>query len=206
MPKHLFYLPIIMLGLLGCSSITNKNESLSQEIKEEDTFRAPISKNIYIDLPEVWPLQSPGKYLQKLTVERNHHKSTLSLHLDIQPEQLNTVAFNEIQGKMYQINLSPQKFTWNSSPHLSSNLKPEYILADFFASNLPIQQLQKSLKGGTVEEITEGDKVIRLIRNQENKLVRKITASERIGSLWQKLIIENPEHRYTLVVQTEFAS
>lgn len=191
-------LSLLLLNVSACSWL--KKTSV-----EKDISAIAIDRQTKLDTRHLFPLTMQGEYVQKITttVKQQHH--TFSVYLMITPQQLQATAFNDIAGRLYQLTWQAGHIRWVQSRHIPKALKPEYILADFLLANLPLPQLKDALKGARVYEKINGQNKVRVIISQLTVL-RTIQYSKPLGSLWQHVIINNPQLDYTLDIQTAPAS
>ena len=161
----------------------------------------PLAEGVTLRVDEFWPLENPGIYLQHVQANYKDENKIFSVYLTIDPQGFSATAFHDIHGRIYQLKLSGHKVTWDVEEAMANKLQPEYILADFFVTNLPLDKLQKSLKSGNASDTTQNNSRIRCI-TKGGKIIRKITFSNLCGSLWKDVKIENPEYDYSLVIKT----
>ena len=76
-------------------------------------------------------------------------------------------------------------------------LKPEDILIDFLLTQLSLSGLKKACPTLTVIEKNQK----RIIKYNDN-ILRTITSFDKKNGVWQTVTIHNPEHNYTLSIQT----
>jgi hypothetical protein len=113
-----FILGLLNLALAGCA--TNSIE------KKENQKTVQVSKTAYLNLNQSWP-QSSGVYLQKVTTTVQGKPFTFSVHITLNKEKLEAIAFNDIYGRLYHLIWTPENISWNSSPHI-----PIILLLIFF--------------------------------------------------------------------------
>lgn len=183
------------LTLAGCS--TPQRKGLETELAQPDVSRVPVSKSSHLNLEHVWPLKLRGTYLQKMKTTVQGEQHIFSLHLILEDQKLEAVAFNDMYGRLYQLTWTPQKISWAASETIPESMRPEYIIADFLLTHLPLEDLRASLNNAQVRE----ENNIRLIESN-SKVLRRISYDKPLEDLWEKVIIQNPEFEYELDIQT----
>jgi hypothetical protein len=192
--------------LIGCSSqlsalsIFNLTKKSSESQYQMPLHQVSINPWVKLNTVKLWPLKNFGTYLQKVTASVKGKKHTFSIHLTLNAEMLEAVAFNDMAGRLYTLQWTPQSVCWEGSSYIPECIKPENIIADFLLVHLPVNQLQGVLQGAIVFEGPVGFKLTRVIKN--NQVLRSITYSNPIGKMWGQVTIENPEIGYKLDIQT----
>jgi hypothetical protein len=183
------------LTLVGCS--TPPEKGLETERVQPEASRVPVGKTSYLSLTNVWPLKLKGTYLQKMKTTVQGEQHTFTLHLILDDQKLEAVAFNDMYGRLYQLTWTPQKTSWVASDAIPESMRPEYIIADFLMTHLSLEDLNASLDNAQAKE----ENNIRLIES-DSKVLRRISYDKPSGDLWEKIVIENPEMGYELNIQT----
>lgn len=195
MPKRAILLLTGCLTMGGCApQIQESGVDFSQS---KPLMNMAISSSANLKGTKVWPLKGHGTYLQKVKTTVKDQEHVLSVHITLSPEKLEFIAFNDIAGRLYHLVWTPESIAWQASDHLPSTLLPENIIADFLLVHLTKDELTNTLQGATFEEENNG----RIIQDAQG-IIRKITRSNLVGSLWQNVTIENPTIGYTLEIQT----
>ncbi|HCU06218.1 MAG TPA: hypothetical protein DIC42_01350 [Holosporales bacterium] len=181
---------VCLLGLLLAScSIAEHNQ--------ENITKLTITKNCDLLLETIWPLQGTGNYLQKIHVKTKNHAHTFLLNLEIENYSLKAIAIHDIQGRIYDIHLTPDDLKWSAIPEIKDTLKPEYILIDFLLTHLSLAVLSKV---SPTLHITE-KKNVRIIK-KNGEILRTIKMSNKQNNMWQTVKIHNPKQDYTLDIET----
>jgi hypothetical protein len=175
--------------LLASCSMPEQNQ---QNIKKLN-----ITQNNDMLLEKIWPLHGAGNYLQKIHVKTNNQSHTFLLNLAIANYALQAIAIHDIQGRIYDIHLTPDDLKWSAIPEIQNTLKPEYILIDFLLTHLSLADLSKVCP---TLDITE-KKNIRIIK-ANGEILRTIKMSNKQNDIWQTVTIHNPKHHYTLDIET----
>jgi len=179
------------IALVGCAGT---------RFSEKPPSEFPVSKSAKLNTSKVWPLKMKGTYLQKITATAKGKQQSFSVHLTLDDWMLEAVAFNDMAGRLYNMQWTPDNVYWDGSPYIPSMVKPEYILVDFLLAQLPINQLQSILKGArVVEQGIQGGKTRTVY---DDKVLRTINYKNPIGSMWGNVIIDNPGIGYRLDIQT----
>ena len=186
-----FVLIIMTLALHGCASFKRPSH-----LQKQITI-VHISQSVYLDVSKAWPLTSQGKYLQKVSTTVKGKTHSFSVHITIENEKLEAIAFDDVLGRLYHLSWTPNELSWESSKNLPNQLKPEHIIADFLLTYLPKSYLTQLIEGAEIFE--SGD--IRLVKNNQTVL-RKIIRQQNIGGMWQKVIIDNPQIMYSLDIES----
>lgn len=175
-------------------------------LNPESLHQVAISPTVSLHTAGIWPLapkvnNAPqGTYLQKITAFSRGKKHAFSVHLTLEENMLESIAFSDFVGRLYLLKWTPEEVIWEGSSFVPKIIKPENILADFLLIHLPVDQLQSRLHGAQVfENVTETGKT-RVIQNQE--VLRTITYRTPLGAMWQNVTIDNPEAGYKLDIQT----
>ncbi len=184
----------VILG--GCTAVDQKTRMDFSHFKQSPSV-VSISPNSYLKLDKVWPLQGDGTYLQNVKTIIKGQEYTLSLHITLNGEALEFVAFNDIIGRLYHLMWTPSKMTWDASDHVPQGLFPENILADFLLVHLSISQLNEALEGAHIS-VNGNDRVIK----DSSGIIRVISCTDKLDSLWQRVSIYNPQNDYRIHIQT----
>lgn len=183
------------LTLVGCGIPHEKG--LETAILQPAISRVPVSKTSHLSLDHVWPLKLRGTYLQKMKTTVQGEQHTFTLHLTLEDQKLEAVAFNEMYGRLYQLTWTPQKISWVASDAIPESMRPEYIIADFLLAHLPLEDIKNALDNAQARE----ENKTRLIESN-GILVRRISYDKPLGDLWEKVVIQNSEMGYELDIQT----
>lgn len=167
------------------------------EQNQDNMTKLNITKSSDLLLSKIWPLQGKGNYLQKIHVKTKNQSHTFLLNLAIENYSLKAIAIHDIQGRIYDIHLTPNNLEWSAIPEIKDTLKPEYILIDFLLTHLSLTNLSRVCP---TLHITE-EKNVRIIK--ENKeILRTIKMSNQTNNMWQTVEIHNPKQGYTLDIET----
>jgi len=160
-----------------------------------------VSVNPYVklDTKDIWPLDGNGTYLQKISAKAKGKKFNFYVSLTISPYMLEAVAFNDFNGWLYTLRLTPENLVWEESKQIPSIMQPENIIADFLLVHIPMMKLQTALHGARALEKGNEKRKARIVNF--DKVIRKIQYKEPIGTMWGHVIITNPR-KYRLDIQT----
>jgi len=191
-----FILPFTLIGCIEMNKPALKTDSLQKEVQV-----VPVSKTSHLRLSKAWPLKNQGTYLQKVSTTIQGETQSFSVHLTLEDQKLEAIAFNDAFGRLYHLIWTPITLSWDGSDHIPNTLQPDSIIADFLLSYLPLKQLQTVLEGAQVREEKRNKESVRWIESQSSVL-RKIHRYNSMEYLWEKVTIHNPEVGYQLDIQT----
>jgi hypothetical protein len=191
----------LYLALAGCSQILIDGVTeLPQSKTTSQTIQ--LSQGVYLNVDHIWPLTSTsGSFLQRVRTTVAGQENTMTAHITQTPDHLNFVAFNDIIGRLYALNWTQNKTTWDASEHIPETMIPENIIGDFLLVHLDQEKLNKNLVGAHV--IDTGD--TRILYAKNNTVLRKMTRRHFKNGVWQKVILENPILKYQLDIETVIA-
>ena len=167
------------------------------EQNKRDIKQIAITKNSDLLLSKIWPLKETGSYLQKMDVRTKDQSHSFLLHLTVEAYSLKAIAIHDLQGRIYDLHLTPQDLKWSAIPEIKNTLKPDYILIDFLLTHLSLSDLKKACPTLTVIE-----KHKKRIIKYNDDILRTITMLDKKNGMCQNIKIQNPEHNYTLNIQS----
>lgn len=181
---------VYLLGLLlvSCSM---------PEQNQDNKTKLNMTKSSDLLLSKIWPLQGKGNYLQKIHVQTKNQSHMFLLNVTIENSSLKAIAIHDIQGRIYDIHLTPDNLEWSAIPEIKDTLKPEYILIDFLLTHLSLTNLSKVCP---TLHITEKKNVRTIKENDE--ILRTIKMSNKKNNIWHTVQIHNPKQGYTLDIET----
>jgi hypothetical protein len=195
--KNKVHLALVLVPLIlsGCSlSHTELEQSL---LTQDNKSVIEMGRTTKLEVNRIWPLTVQGTYLQNVKTTVQGQEYAFSVHLTLESNKIECVAYNEIYGRLYHLTWTPTAITWETSEHISATVKPENVMADFLLIHLSFEQLKSSLIGATVRE--ENNQ--RIIEGHSGVL-RKINRQNPIKGMWQSAMLYNPEFDYKLDIQT----
>jgi hypothetical protein len=188
------------LSLMGCGT-DSYNAAVPQTSRTEIFTRPAIRKTSLLTLDQVWPLKHQGTYLQKINATFKGQDYVFTVHLILEPQKIEFIAFNDIHGRFYRLIWTPQKMEEESSNDILKAEISEAIITDFLLAYLPLASLKRALNGAIVHEEGNNQQNIRSIESH-SVVLRKIYRSTFLGYLWQKVVIDNSQDGYKLDIQT----
>lgn len=203
-PKIQFISLLALLGhtLLMLPGCVSAPESLQQSHRlQKQLSEVPVSENAYLKLDSTWLLPDHGTYLQQVKATIRGQDYKFSVHVSFENKKLTLVAFNDLYGRLYQLTWEPGSLSWATSDKIPPALRPENIIADFLLVHSTLSQLNSHLAGATIEEDKSPQSLIRTVNSQTN-LLRKIEGTQPRETLWQMIVINNPQAGYKLEIQT----
>ena len=183
-----------LLGVLltGCALNTLEGEQ-----------KVPVGHMCHLTLGGGWSLKSQGTYLQKITAVVQDQSHTFTVHLTLEDQKLDVIAFHDVYGRLYHLTWTPQKISWEAPADLADTLRLENSIADFLLTHLPVEHLKMSLTGAQVREEKASEKTVRVIEN-DGEVLRRISYDTPLGDLWEKVNIQNPQSGYVLDIETVY--
>lgn len=187
---------IVLLGTLALSGCATNTIEMVDETK-----LVPISTASHLNLAKAWPLKAQGRYLQKVKTTIPGEQHIFSVHLTIEDQKLEAIAFNDVYGRLYHLTWTPQKITWIATDAIPEMLRPGHIIADFLLTHLPLEDLKTALEDALVREEEKSEENIRIIE-KDGQILRRMSRHKFLGYLWKKVSIQNPEIGYELQIET----
>ncbi|MBP6950774.1 MAG: DUF3261 domain-containing protein [Alphaproteobacteria bacterium] len=181
---------LLVVFLTGCALNTIEGEQ-----------KIPVGHMCHLTLGKGWPIKSQGTYLQKITVVVQDERHTFTVHLTLEDQKLDAIAFNDVYGRLYHLTWTPQQISWEAPAALADTLRPENSIADFLLTHLPVEHLTMSLTGAQVREEKNAEKTVRVIE-KDGDVLRRISYDTPLGDFWEKVSIQNPQSGYILDIQT----
>lgn len=186
---------IIVLMLFASTWATTGATNHQQKYKRISETR--ISKSASLKLKPFFHKRLTGKYLQKINIETAGRTLSVYAHLSLAHNKLEVTVFNDISGRLYHVKWFPDHIEWENFHRKFEKLPPENMIADFLLAQLPLDLIQKSLRGGSVYESNN----LRMIKDKTG-LIRTIARRKYVKGLWHEVTIENPKLNYKLTIQT----
>ena len=175
----------------GCGSLP------TPKIPPQKIETITLEKGVFIEIDKLFPLPFEGVYLQRLTSTFKGKTHEFFVHLTLTPNTFKAVAFNDIAGQLYELNWHADTLTWAPSSFIPEHFNPQYILADFLITHLPVKTLQKQLKGATVLE-TKNKRILQ----KGDIILREITYGNAVQTPLKNAHLKNPQHQYDLDIKT----
>jgi hypothetical protein len=188
-----FYILGLLLPLIGCATQTIDGAKTTKTL--------PVNGIACLHHTAAWPLQGEGRYLQNINADIRGERHKFSVHLTLENQKLEAIAFNEIYGRLYHLIWTPEKISWKCADALSDVLRSENIIADFLIAHLPADILRSSLVNADLQEEETEQENIRLI-TLKAEILRRVSRHKSLGYLWENVRIQNPEIGYELDIQT----
>jgi hypothetical protein len=199
------------LAFVGCSSThmssSRDHEPISKvlvnsrgELVPAHLSQVSVGSTAVLQVANIWPLQNKGSYLQKITASAMGKRHSFSVHLTLDDDMLEAIAFADMAGRLYSMKWTPESVHWEGSSYIPPMIKPENIIADFLLVHLPTEQLHSVLQGAQIFEQDANNGKTRIVKGRE--VIRKITCRNPIGNIWGYVVIENPIIGYKLEIQT----
>lgn len=182
---------LLSLFLAGCAN---------NILEKKDIQTAQVCKTSYLNLDQSW-LNTSGVYLQRIKTTVKGKPFTFSVHLTLEKGKMEAIAFNDLLGRLYHLTWTPETLSWEASKHIPSLLQPDYIIADFLLTHLPLDQLKTALMAAELRQEGDTENNIREIKSN-GEVCRKIYRHKPLGALWKKVTILNPEWKYELEIET----
>ena len=185
------FLCLLSVFLSSCGSLSPAKKS-TQKIEI-----IALEKDVFIEAGNLFPLPFEGVYLQHLTSTFKNKKHEFSVHLTLSPNAFKAVAFNDIAGQLYELNWQEDSLTWTSSSFIPKHFNPQYILADFLITHLPLETLQKHLKGATAFD-TKNKRILQ----KNDTIVREVIYENSPQNSLQNARLRNARRHYELHIKT----
>lgn len=182
----------IILFMLFASTVAANHPQKYKRISE-----TRISQSASLKLKPFFSKRLTGKYLQKINIETSGRTLAVYAHLSLDHNKLEVTVFNDISGRLAHVQWFPDHIQWENFHRKFEKLPPENMIADFLLAQLPLDLIQKSLRGGSVYE----SKNLRIIKDKTG-LIRTISRQRYVKGLWHEVTIENPKLNYKLTIQT----
>jgi hypothetical protein len=156
-----------------------------------------LDQTIVLDLKKVWPLLQCGEYLQQIKINVHGKQYDFLVHLAVNANSLQAIAYNDIFGKIYRLTWESSGISWEYNKYIPIKLKPDNIILDFLLCNLPLNVLNSAMHGAYGVDLGN----LRLIKN-ELRILRKIYRYKKINNLYSKVVINNNQSRYSVIIET----